>query len=113
MGCSFFNIPLRVMYLRIFSGSFKPGEVDEKPAPKYMWSVAAAVMVIPIIMVVVSILLPIGPLSNWLNFIIVIGFILFNLAGIKGYKPFDVFLLIVSFGFNGLTIFFTVRQLWF
>ena len=80
---------------------------------QWMWILTAGIMVIPIIMGVLSILVPVGPLSSWLNLIFAIGFILFNLAGIAGYKAFDIMLLIISFGFNGLTIFFAVKQLWF
>ncbi len=99
--------------IRIFSGNFTVGEIDGKPVSQWMYFIMAGIMVIPIIMVVLSILLPVGPLSCWLNLIIAAGFILFNLAGIAGYKAFDIFLLIISFGLNGLTIFFAVKQLWF
>jgi hypothetical protein len=99
--------------IRIFSGNFTAGEIDGKPVSQWMWILTAGIMVIPIIMAVVSILLPVGALNSWLNLIFAIGFILFNLAGIAGYKAFDIFLLIISFGFNGLTIFLAVKHLWF
>ena len=99
--------------IRIFSGSFTAGEIDGEAVGQGMYFMMAGIMVIPIIMVVLSILLPVGPLSSWLNLIFAVGFIIFNLAGIAGYKAFDVFLLIISFGFNGLTIWFAVKQIWF
>ena len=99
--------------LRIFSGNFTAGEIDGEPVSQYMYLFMAIIMVIPIIMIVLSVLLPVGPLSSWLNLIFAVGFIIFNLAGIGGYKAFDVVLLIISFGFNGLTIWFAVKQLWF
>ncbi len=89
--------------IRVFSGSFTPGEIDGRQVSQTMWFGVAIVMVIPIIMVVLSILLPF-PLNGWISIIVAIFFILFNLMGIKGYKPFDKFLLIVSFGFNIITI---------
>ena len=81
--------------MRIFAGDFKPGEIDGEPAPKGMWFGAAAIMLIPILMVVLTILLE-NPINKWLNVIVAIIFFLFNLAGIKGYKAYDVFLLIIS-----------------
>jgi hypothetical protein len=99
--------------IRIFSGNFTAGEMGGNTVANWMWILTAGIMVIPIIMIVVSILLPVGPLSCWLNLIFAVGFILFNLLGIAIYKAFDVFLLIISFGFNCLIIFFAVKQLWF
>ncbi|MBD3212776.1 MAG: hypothetical protein GF311_09210 [Candidatus Lokiarchaeota archaeon] len=91
--------------LRIFAGDFKPGEVDGEPVDPKMWLGAAGIMVIPIIMITLTILLE-GFIAKWVNIIFAIGFFLFNLAGIKGYKAYDVFLLIVSFGFNFLVIWY-------
>jgi len=91
--------------MRIFAGDFIPGEVDGKPAPKGMWFGAATIMVIPIFMVVLTIILE-NPINKWVNIVVAVIFFLFNLAGIKGYKAYDVFLLIISFGFNFLVILF-------
>jgi len=89
--------------MRIFAGDFTPGEVDGKPASKGMWFGAAAIMLIPIIMVVLTIILE-NPINKWLNIIVAIIFFVFNLVGLKGYKPYDKFLLIVSFLFNFLVV---------
>lgn len=96
--------------MRIFAGDFKPGEISGKPVNQKVWLGASIVMVIPIVMVFLSLILD-NPLNGWVNVIIAIFFILFNIIGIKGYKSYDIFLLIVSFGFNGLTIWFGLSQI--
>jgi hypothetical protein len=70
----------------------------------------AIIMVIPIIMVPLSVILDF-PVNSWVNIIAAGFFILFNLAGIKGYKAYDIFLLIVSMIFNAITISYAVIQL--
>ena len=96
--------------MRIFAGDFKPGEIDGKPVSHKLFFGMAIIMVIPIIMVVLSILLG-NPVLSWLNLIVAVVFFVFNLAGIKGYKSYDIFLLIVSFGMNGLIVWFAWTQL--
>lgn len=91
--------------LRIFAGDFIPGEIDGKPVDQKMWLGVSAIMVIPIIMVFLTLILE-NPVNQWVNFIVAIFFFLFNLVGIKGYKAYDVFLLIISFGFNFLVIWY-------
>lgn len=91
--------------MRIFAGDFTPGEIEGKPAPKGMWEGAAAIMVIPIIMIVLTITLE-NPLNQWINVIVAIFFLLFNLAGIAGYKAYDVFLLIISMVFNSIVVWY-------
>ncbi|MHA2287934.1 MAG: DUF6326 family protein [Promethearchaeota archaeon] len=96
--------------LRIFAGDFTPGEIDGKPMTQKIWFGIAILMVIPIVMVVLSIILDF-PVNSWVNIIVAIFWIAFNLLGIKGYKAPDVFLLVVSMVFNVLTIWFAVSQL--
>ena len=91
--------------LRIFAGEFKPGEIDGKPVGQKVWFSAAVVMLLPIVMVFLSLILSF-PANSYLNIILSSFFILFNLAGIKGYKPFDQFLLVISFVFNALSIYY-------
>lgn len=96
--------------LRIYAGDFTPGEIDGKPMTQKMWFGMAILMVIPIVMIVLSIILEF-PVNSWVNMIAAIFFILLNLAGIKGYKAPDIFLLVVSMVFNILTIWYAVFQL--
>ncbi len=91
--------------LRIFAGDFKPGEIEGKPLTHKMVLVMAIIMVIPIIMIVLSLLLPYY-VNRWANIIVAALFLFFNLVSIRGYANYDKFLLIVSMGFNVLTILF-------
>lgn len=98
--------------MRIFAGDFKSGEVEGKPVSPKMYLGMAIIMVIPIVMVVLSIILDF-PVNGWVNIIVAIFFFVFNLIGIKGYKAYDIFLLIVSFVFNGLTVWYALTRLIF
>ena len=91
--------------LRIFSGDFTPGEIDGKPLTQVMVFVMAAIMVIPILMIIVTLTLEYS-LNRWANIIVAAFFLLFNLVSLKGYSNYDKFLLIVSMGFNLLTVFY-------
>lgn len=91
--------------LRIYAGDFKPGEVDGKKVSSSSYFGIAIIMVIPIIMVFLSIILD-KPINKWVNIIVAIIFFIFNLIGIKGYATYDKFLLIISFGFNALVIWY-------
>jgi len=96
--------------LRIFAGDFKPGEIEGKPVSHKVYFGMAVLMVIPIVMVVLSIILDF-PVNSWINIIVAIFFFGFNLIGMKGYKAYDIFLLIVSFVFNGLTVWYALTRL--
>ncbi|MFW9971634.1 MAG: DUF6326 family protein [Candidatus Odinarchaeota archaeon] len=96
--------------LRIYAGDFKSGEIDGKPVSHKMYFGIAIIMVIPIVMVVLSVILNF-PVNSWVNIIVAIIFFVFNLIGIKGYKAYDVFLLVVSFVFNALTVYYAVTRL--
>ena len=96
--------------MRIFAGDFKPGEIEGKPMTQSMLIGMAVIMVIPIVMAFLSLIIDF-PINGWVNIIVAIFFIIFNLAGMKGYKAYDIFLLIVSFVFNVLTIIYAVTQL--
>jgi hypothetical protein len=62
---------------RIFAGDFKPGEIEGKPLDQKIWLGASAVMVIPIIMVILTLLLE-NPINKWVNIIVAIFFFLFS-----------------------------------
>ena len=87
--------------LRIFAGDFVAGEMQGRPVSPAMWVVAAAVMLIPIVMLVVSLLVP-YPAVKWLC-IVASGFlVLFNLAGLPYPGAYDNLLIVVGFGINAL-----------
>jgi hypothetical protein len=56
-------------------------------------------------MVVLSLILD-SPVNSWVNIIVAIFFFGFNLIGMKGMKAYDKFLIIVSLGFNVLTVWY-------
>lgn len=90
--------------LRIFSGDFKAGEIMGVRITQAMWLGIAALMVIPIVMVVATVFLD-QPVNRWVNIVVAIGFFLFNLAGLPTYpSAYDKFLIVVGLVFNALTV---------
>ncbi|MFX1441621.1 MAG: DUF6326 family protein [Promethearchaeota archaeon] len=90
--------------LRIFSGDFKPGEISGQEATQSMWMAAAAVMLIPIVMVFMTLILP-KPIIGWLNIILSIFLFIFNLAGVRSYPGlYDRFLIVVGLLINVLAV---------
>ena len=90
---------------RLYSGDFKPGEgFGGKPVSPVLWFGLSIFMLIPIVMIVLSLVLP-GPADRVVN-IGVAGFLfLFNLVGLPTYKSaYDKFLIAVGLVFNILTI---------
>jgi hypothetical protein len=92
--------------LRIFSGDFKPGEVEGMQVSQGLYLGMAAFMLIPIVMVFLSLELP-YPVIRWVNIVIPIIFFLFNLVGLSTYpSAYDKFLIVVSLVFNVLTVWY-------
>ena len=92
--------------LRIFSGDFKPGEVDGMQVGQMAYLGMAALMLIPILMVVLTLILK-QPVDRWANIVVAVVFFLFNAVGLPTYpSAYDKFLLAVSLGFNALTVFY-------
>ncbi len=95
--------------LRIFAGDVEPGKLaGGVQATQGMWLGLAVVMLIPIIMVVLTLTLK-YPAIRWVNIVAAIFWVVFNLFGMVGggYPgAYDYFLLIVTFGFNGLTVWY-------
>jgi hypothetical protein len=92
--------------LRIFSGDFKPGEMAGQEATQSMWMIAAAVMLIPIVMVFMTLVLPM-PFIGWLNIILSTFLLLFNLAGVRSYPGlYDRFLIVVGLLFNMVIVWY-------
>jgi len=93
--------------LRIFSGDFNtPGEISGMKITQPMWLGIAILMVLPIVMVVLSVILP-YPANRWANIIMAGFFLIFNLIGLPTYpSAYDRFLIAVSLVFNGMTIWY-------
>ena len=62
-------------------------------------------MLIPIVMVVLTLTLK-YPAIRWANIIVAIGFVVFNLFGLPYPGAYDNFLIIVSFMFNALIVWY-------
>jgi hypothetical protein len=91
--------------LRIFAGDFVAGEILGKKPDRWMWLLIAMLMLIPIVMLVLTLILP-HPAARWSNIIVAIFLIVFNLLGLPYKGAYDNFLIFVSFGFNVLTVWF-------
>jgi hypothetical protein len=92
--------------LRIFAGDFESGQLaGGMPASQGMWLLIAAIMLVPIVMVVLTLTLP-YPAIRWVNIAGAILIVIFNLVGLPYKGMYDNFLIIVSFVFNALTIWY-------
>jgi hypothetical protein len=91
--------------LRVFAGSFTPGEIGGRAASEWMWVAAAAVLAIPILMIVLSLVLP-YPAVRWLCIGVAIFMVLFNLVGLPYPTLVDNVLIVFSFVFNGLIVWY-------
>ena len=91
--------------LTLLSGDAKPGVLSGTVPTEGMWFFIAALMLIPIVMLVLTLILK-YPAIRWVNIVAAIFWILFNLVSLKGYTVKEQFLLIVSMGFNALTIWY-------
>lgn len=91
--------------LRIFAGDFEPGKISGVEATQVMWLAIAVIMLIPIVMIVLTLLLPF-PAIRWVNIVAAIFWIGFNLMGLPYEGAYDNFLIGVSFVINGLTIWY-------
>ena len=88
--------------LRLFAGDVTPGEIGGRTASQGMWLGIAVIMLIPIIMVVLSLTLP-YPAIGWVNIVVAVVVVVFNLFGLPYAGLYDNFLIIASFVFNALT----------
>jgi hypothetical protein len=94
--------------IRLMAGDVTPGEMDGKQASSWMWLLAAVVMLVPIVMVVLS--LTVGyPAIRWITISAAAFLVLFNLVGLPYKGVYDNFLIVVSFIFNGVTIWYAWR----
>jgi len=96
---------------RIYSGDFKPGELDlgSMMSPGMLWMISAITMTIPVIMIILSLILPQNA-NRWANIIVAIFFFCYSLLGIGKYPgAYDKFLLAVSMVANVLTVWYAWR----
>jgi Family of unknown function (DUF6326) len=88
--------------LRIFAGDFEPGKLARGfPATPGVWLLIAAIMLVPIVMLVLT--LTVGhPVVRWINIVAAVLVALFNLVGLPYPGAYDNFLIVVSLAFNAL-----------
>jgi hypothetical protein len=92
--------------LRIFAGDSEAGKIAGGFQPTQgMWLLIAVIMLIPIVMVVLTLTLK-YPLIRWANIIVAIFLVVFNLFGLPYKGAYDNFLIVVSFVFNALTVWY-------
>ena len=91
--------------LRIFAGDITPGEIGGRAASPGMLLGIAAIMLVPIVMVVLSLTLP-YPAVGWVNIGVAVLVVVFNLFGLPYKGMYDNFLILVSFVFNALTVWY-------
>jgi hypothetical protein len=91
--------------LRVFAGDFTPGEMAGQQARPWMWVGAAMVMLVPIAMVVGSLTLP-YPAVRWASIALAALLVVFNLFGLPYPSAYDNLLIVVSFVFNGLIVWY-------
>jgi hypothetical protein len=91
--------------LRLFAGDITPGEIDGVAATQAVWLGAAVIMMVPIVMVVLSLTLP-YPAIRWVSIAVAVLVVVFNLFGLPYIGRYDNFLIVVSFAFNGLVVWY-------
>ena len=94
--------------IRIFAGDFTAGKMGDQAASQWMWIGATLLMLIPIVMVVLTLMVP-HPAIRWIG-IVAAGFLfLFNAVSVHTYPGhYDKLLIVVGLAFNGLTIWLSV-----
>jgi len=92
--------------LSILAGDFGPGKLfgDMEPT-QGMYLLIAIIMLTPIVMVVLTLTLR-YPAIRWANIIVAILVVVFNLFGLPYPGAYENFLIMVSFGFNALTVWY-------
>jgi hypothetical protein len=92
--------------LRIMAGDVQFGKLGGEQPAQVAWLGIAALMLIPIVMVVLNLVLPRDPI-RWANIIIALVFFVMNFVTLPSYPPlYDKFLLVVSLVFNALTVWY-------
>lgn len=92
--------------IRLYAGDTKPGELMGKKATQTHWLIIAIMMVTPIVMMVLTLLLP-QNVNRMLNISLAGVWFVFNAIGLPSYPGwYDRFLLGVGLVINGLTIWY-------
>ena len=92
--------------LRIMAGHVTVGRPspDIAGTPK-IWMTIAAIMLVPIIMIVLSLILPYS-VARWTNMIVAVVVLVFNIISLPYEGAYDNFLIGVSFVFNAMVVWY-------
>lgn len=91
--------------IRVFAGDFTSGQLGDKPASQAMWLSIAAIMLVPIVMIVLTLTMPF-PAIRWTSMAVAAFQIVFNILGLPYPGHYDNFLILVSMVFCGMIIWF-------
>jgi len=91
--------------LSIITGDVGKMFGDQAKMTQTMWIGIALLMLIPVVMIVLSLTMTYS-VNRWANIIVAIFWIGFNLLSLRGYPLYEKVLLIVSMGFNILTVWY-------
>ena len=91
--------------IRLISGDITPGEMDGQQATPGMYLGVAAIMLVPIVMVVLSLTVS-YPAIRWTSIVVAILVAIFNIVALPYEGWYDNFLIGVSFVFNGLVVWY-------
>jgi len=92
--------------LRILAGHAKPGSPGPGiPGTPKVWLMIAAIMLVPILMVVLSLILPYAA-ARWTNMIVAVVVLIFNMISLPYEGAYDNFLIGVSFVFNAMVFWY-------
>ena len=94
--------------LRIFAGDVILGEIEGVVPTQGVWLGITVLMLVPIVMIVLTLIVK-YPVIRWVNIIVAIFLVIFNIFGLPYPGAYDNFLIIVSFVFNALTIWYALR----
>jgi hypothetical protein len=81
--------------LRIYAGDFVAGEINGQPVAKSMWLLVAVIMLVPIVMLVLTLVLPF-PAVRSVSIGAAVAAIAFNVIGLPYPGAYDNFLIAVS-----------------
>ena len=91
--------------LRIFAGDFEPGKLPGTDGTPAMYMLIAVIMLIPILMVVLTLVIPF-PAIRWITIVVAIIVAIFNLISLPYEGMYDNFLIVVSIVFNALVVWY-------
>ncbi len=94
--------------LRIFAGHFEPGKIDGVEATKWMWLGMAAIMLVPIVMILLTLIIPF-PAVRIVCIVVALLLFVFNIFGLPYKGAYDNFLIVVGLLFNLLTVWIALK----